>query len=157
MIYFAYGSNIDPFQMRHRCRSAQILGPGRLDGYRLHFPRHSFIRNSAVASIEPVAGWTVWGALYAVLESDLERLDACEGYRPGRKPAENSYYRIAVEAQNMEGNAVGAMTYRANPMAYASEPSRDYLGVIIRAAISLGLPEDYIGALQARPGEEAAA
>ncbi len=158
MIYFAYGSNIDPFQMRPRCRGAEIRGAGLLDGYRLCFPRYSFVRQSAVASIEEGPDAVVWGALYEIAESGLARLDACEGFHLVQRPGDNAFYRIEVEPRSREGETIKAFTYRANPMAYAGAPSYDYLAQIVRGATPLGIPDDYLQMLLTwRPPEEAAA
>lgn len=147
MIYFAYGGNIDAHQMRLRCRNARNVGIARLDGYRLSFPRYSFIRQSSLASVEEAIDQTVWGALYDVEESELRRLDICEGYflasdRPG-----NAFNRIDVQVHYKEGDRAAAFTYVANPMAYSGEPSHDYLSHLARCAAGLGFPDDYVQGL----------
>jgi gamma-glutamylcyclotransferase (GGCT)/AIG2-like uncharacterized protein YtfP len=144
MIYFAYGANIDPQQMRLRCRRARTLGPARLDGWRLCFPRYSFIRQSALASIEEAADESIWGALYEIEEADLRRLDACEGYYLAKDPLGNPYNRLEVEARYREGDRTKAFTYVATPMAYAGDPSHDYLSQIARCGAALGFPDDYV-------------
>ena len=40
-LYFAYGSNLDPTQMRRRCPTSAPAGPATLDGWRLAFGGHS--------------------------------------------------------------------------------------------------------------------
>ena len=149
MIYFAYGANIDPQQMRLRCRRGRSLGPARLDGYRLCFPRYSFIRQSALASIEKALEESVWGALYDVDEPDLMRLDVCEGYYVASDPAGNPANRIPVDAWDRDGIRAEAFTYVANPMAYAGEPSHGYLSQLARCGRALDFPEDYVAKILA--------
>ena len=144
MIYFAYGANIDPQQMRLRCRAARAIGPAWLAGYRLCFPRYSFIRQSALASIEEAADESVWGALYEIGDDDLKRVDACEGYYVVSDPGGNPYNRVEVDIRYKEGDRARAFTYIANPMAYGGEPSHDYLSQIARCGAALGFPDDYV-------------
>lgn len=157
MIYFAYGANIDQQQMRLRSRSARNVGLARLDGWRLCFPRYSFIRQSALASIEEAADESVWGALFEIADADMKRLDACEGYYVASDRQGNPFNRIDVEARYKEGDKVKAFTYVANPMAYAGEPSHDYLSQIARCGRALGFPEDYVERLLALIPEHAEA
>jgi gamma-glutamylcyclotransferase (GGCT)/AIG2-like uncharacterized protein YtfP len=149
MIYFAYGANIDPQQMRLRCRRGRNLGPARVDGYRLCFPRYSFIRQSALASIEKALEENVWGALYEIEESELARLDACEGYYVASDPAGNPVNRVQVEARDRDDGRVEAFTYVANPMAYAGEPSHGYLSQLARCGRALDFPDEYLAKILA--------
>jgi hypothetical protein len=149
MIYFAYGANIDPQQMRLRCRRGRSLGAARLDGYRLCFPRYSVIRQSALASIEKASDECVWGALYEVEDADLTRLDSCEGYYVASDPAGNPVNRIEVEPWDRDGGMVASFTYVANAMAYAGEPSHGYLSQLARSGRALDFPEDYVAKILA--------
>ena len=130
--------------MRLRRGGARQVGVARLDGYRLSFPRYSFIRQSALASIEEAVDEAIWGALYEVAESDLKRLDACEGYFVASDRAGNPYNRIDVQVRYLEGGRAAAFTYVASPMAYTGEPSREYLSHIARCGAALGFPDDYV-------------
>jgi len=149
MIYFAYGGNIDAQQMRLRCRNARSIGVARLDGYRLCFPRYSFIRQSSLASIEEAIDQSVWGALYDIEEAELQRLDTCEGYFVASDRQGNAFNRVDVHAHYKEGDRTAAFTYIANPMAYAGEPSHEYLSHIARCGAALGFPSDYVQGLLA--------
>ncbi|HZP20031.1 MAG TPA: gamma-glutamylcyclotransferase family protein [Bauldia sp.] len=151
MIYFAYGSNLDYLQMAARCPRARLVGPGKLEGYRLCFPRRSYVRNSAVASIEAAAEGTVWGALYEIGEADIDRFDAREGYNPRCRQEENISTRVPVTVRLSDGSTVEAMTYVANPAPNPGLPSADYLSVIINGAMACRASDDYIAMLQALP------
>jgi gamma-glutamylcyclotransferase (GGCT)/AIG2-like uncharacterized protein YtfP len=156
MIYFAYGSNLDRAQMQARCPESRFIVSARLDGHRLCFPRRSFIRNCATASIEPHVGSYVWGALYELTEEDFVRLDAREGYVAERHPAENNYNRAPILVRRPDGERVEAVTYVANPTPAPGPPSTEYLTLIINGAVFCRLPEDYIAMLRTFSTEPAA-
>jgi len=92
VLYFAYGSNLSWDQIRRRCPSARFLGVAELKNYRLCFPRKSQ-KGYGVASVEEIPGENVWGVVYQINEVDIGRLDAAEGYVPGRERDKNSYVR----------------------------------------------------------------
>lgn len=78
MLYFAYGSNLDPDRMKERCPSAQVIGSGALGGYRLTFTENN--AGKIVANIEEHEGSQVWGTIFHVEEADRKVLDKCEGH-----------------------------------------------------------------------------
>ena len=149
MFYFAHGSNIDRPQMQVRCPAAQYVAVAKANGYRLCFPRWSRVRASAVASIEAAKGETVWGVLYEIDQGGLDRLDIAEGLLPLRDPALNTCRRLVLEVERPDGRAVEAVTHVAIPAADPGKPSASYLLVLVRAAVALGLPEEFIARLKA--------
>jgi AIG2-like family len=156
MIYFAYGSNMDPAQMRERCPGSSARGTGLLAGYRLHFPRWSPRRGHAVASIEAHPEGGVWGVVYDMTPEDWPRLHPFEGHIAVGH-AENRYDLISVEVRADEGN-VSARTYIAMPDPQRPDPgltSVRYLRQMIDGAIAHGLPQDYLAMLRAVPTIEA--
>ena len=96
MLYFAYGSNMDPEQIEARCSEAEFVGIGVLPDHALCFPRRSNNRNCGVSSVAPVAGHDTWGVVYRLTPADLAGLDANEGFRSDRTAARNSYNRVEV-------------------------------------------------------------
>lgn len=78
MHYFAYGSNLDPVQMRRRCPRSTPLGRATLRQHRLVFPRPCAHWGGGVAGIEPHEPSNVEGVLYHLTDADLAALDACE-------------------------------------------------------------------------------
>jgi hypothetical protein len=149
MIYFAYGSNLDPVQWRERCPASAVVAVGRLAGHRLAFPRRSPVRNCAVASIVATAGSAVWGVLYAMDADDLAALDRREGWFPDR-PAESRYRRSGVTVESDRG-PVESVTYIAVPSPDPGLPSAAYLRHIVDGARHHRLPEEYIAMLEAIP------
>ncbi|MCB1498097.1 MAG: gamma-glutamylcyclotransferase [Bauldia sp.] len=155
MIYFAYGSNLDPVQWAERCPGSPLIGVARLDGYRLHFPRHSPVRRCAVASIEAVDGGmaesaVVWGALYRMSGKDFAALDAREGHFPDRAH-ESRYLRRTVRVLRPDRTTVEALTYVAIPSPDPGHPSRSYVKHLIDGAVHHGFPAAYVAGLKAIP------
>lgn len=149
MNYFAYGSNLDLVQMAERCPGAVLLGTARLAGHRLCFPRRSLVRGCAVASIEPLEGNMVWGAVYELGTEDIRNLDAREGYDPLAASAVNHYERVEVLVEMVSAERVTAETYIAVNEEYPGRPSPRYMKHIIDGALAHSFPESYVRMLQA--------
>ncbi|KAI3396799.1 hypothetical protein diail_11699 [Diaporthe ilicicola] len=80
-LYFAYGSNLSPEQMAHRCPDSIFLGKGTLRGHRWQ------INERGVANVVPTGRRRdlVEGLVYAVSAADERRLDRHEGVERGRR------------------------------------------------------------------------
>lgn len=156
MIYFAYASNLDPAQWGERCPASPLMGVASLRDHRLHFPRHSPIRNCAVASLEHAPGEVVWGALYRMDAADVAWLDNREGYYPQPDSEENRYDRLPVSVDTTEGYRVGAQAYIARHSEEPGLPSAEYLAHIIAGAEHHKFPDTYIAALRQFPTLEKA-
>lgn len=149
MFYFAYGSNLDLLQMQIRCPDAQFVATARLDGYRVCFPRKSFVRDCAVISIEPEAGESVWGALYELEPGDLARLDEREGYNPKRARPLNPNHRVTIRVETSDERTIVAETYMAEPTENPGLPSPHYIGYLVASAAECGLPKSHLVKLAA--------
>lgn len=153
MLYFAYGSNLDPEQMRSRCPANGIAGLAALRNYRLIFPLPSERWGGGVSSVQPVHGQTVWGALYELTDEDLASLDTYEGFRVGGDQ-HNLYEReqVSVDLVRPDDGSfprrVRAWIYIARPT-NPTPPSRRYLDTMLRGARYHRLPDDYIAGLEA--------
>lgn len=142
-LVFAYGSNMDPNQMRERCPASDLawfIASAR--GFKLVFPRESINRRCGVGSIQPEIGETVWGVVFAVSQQDLPRLDEFEGVGSG------AYERNKIVALDELNVAHTVWTYFAKPMG-VYQPSPEYLTLYVRGATYFGLPADYIARLEA--------
>ncbi len=93
MLYFAYGSNMDWNQMKARCPSAQFICKAILSNYRLDFTWHSTTRGCGVADAVKDSDSIIWGVVYQINDNDISTLDKKEGFQPGRKHNENTYFR----------------------------------------------------------------
>jgi gamma-glutamylcyclotransferase (GGCT)/AIG2-like uncharacterized protein YtfP len=148
MLYFAYGSNLDPDQMRARCPDSRVVGLAELPDHRLTFPLYSERWGGGTAGLAHAHGSSVWGALYELSDADLAALDAFEGWK-GPGDHHNLYDRelaTVVLTRADDGSIprrVRAYTYFArslNPTA----PSRRYLDTVLRGARYHRLPPEYI-------------
>jgi|SRR6267143_6687238 len=143
-IYFAYGSNLSPTQMRARCPSARLMGTGCLNGYRLGFTRRSVKWGGGVADLLPEPGAHVWGALYELSAEEFERLDFYEGV-----PA--AYKRELVELVDMSGVRWSAWAYFVVQKSPHVTPTHAYMRTILDGAREVDLPADYLEFLQGVP------
>ena len=75
MLYFAYGSNLNHFQMKRRCKDSVFLKKYELKGFRLNF-RSKY----RAADIEKKNNSIVPGALFEISKSDEKKLDVYEDY-----------------------------------------------------------------------------
>lgn len=73
-LYGAYGSNMNLWQIAHRCPDARVYGTGTIKDYRLTF------RASGVANIEPYMCDSVPIVLWNITNTCEKALDRYEGY-----------------------------------------------------------------------------
>ena len=91
MLYFAYGSNLNLFQMKRRCKDSVFLKNYELKGYRLNF-RSKY----RAADIEKNKNSLVPGALFEISKSDEKKLDVYEDYPILYKKLYFTYYNKTV-------------------------------------------------------------
>jgi hypothetical protein len=150
MIYFAYGSNMNPGEIARLCPEFRTLGVARLIDHRLCFPRYSRVLQCAVAGLEPAAGEAVWGVLYDIAEADEPVLQHNEGYDPYGTASANERILRAVTVLRLGGSEpVPAMAFFAVPDGTTERPSAPYLALIVDGAQYHGLPKAYVAALAA--------
>ena len=153
MLYFAYGSNLDPRQMKERSPGSRLVGMAALPDHRLVFPRYSTTWAGGTAGVQLAHGSTVWGMLFDVDEAEFVVLDRHEDFR-GPGDQHNGYDReqVTVDLTRPDDDSiprrVRAWIYLARP-SNPSPPSRRYLDTILRGARHHRLPEDYIAAIAA--------
>lgn len=148
MHYFAYGSDLDPNEMKAMCPGHRVVGLAMIPDHRLGFPLYSHQWEGGVAGLVHAHGRKVWGVLHELTEADQSALDAHEGWKgPGNQ--HNLYERETVTVELVrpeDGSAprrVRATTYlprQSNP----SAPSRRYLDALLRGAQHHRLPEEYV-------------
>ena len=113
MLYFAYGSNLNHFQMKRRCKDSIFLKKINLTNFTLNF-RSKY----RAADIEPKKNSIVPGALFEITKSDEKKLDAYEDYPVLYKKYYFTYYGKKV------------MTYRMTKKTPFMFPTERYLNVI---------------------------
>lgn len=141
-LYAAYGSNLDPAQMRERCPHSPVAGTGWIRGWRLTFGGEHLGWEGALATLVPDHFGDVFVALYDVTRTDERALDAWEGADHGL------YRKIRVMVHSLSGDVL-AWVYVLDAFE-GGLPSARYLGVLADAAETAGAPEDYVAALRAR-------
>jgi cation transport regulator ChaC len=135
--YFAYGSCMCPVDLKRSLGESThpyVLGPAVLEGYRLGFFRRSQRRNCGVLDVVPDGSSLVHGVLYHLpwrLSAELDKRE--EGYRRelvtvncgGRQYASTRTYTV-----------VSKLTQEIAPNDW-------YFNVVLRGAMTCGLPEQY--------------
>jgi hypothetical protein len=144
-LYAAYGSNMDPAQMRQRCPSAPFSGTGWIPGWRLTFGAEDVGWEGALATLVPdegADGSGVFVALYDLTAADEAALDAWEGADHGL------YRKVRLRVHTLAGDVV-AYAYALDAFE-GGLPSARYLGAIADAAEAAGAPADYLTGLRHR-------
>lgn len=138
--YFAFGANMHDSAFRDRRGICPLEWcAGRVRGYRLRFNLDGRPKGRAAPAnlcADPQA--EVWGVLYRITRRDLVRLDSTEGV-PGRR-----YRHLWVEAEDRDGNLLGAVTYIADGKPVDGNPSRRYITLLRDGARAHGLPEHWV-------------
>ena len=141
--YFAYGANMHDGAFRERRRMRPLeWRAGRVAEYRLRFNLEGRPRGKAApANICPDKGAEVWGVLYRITRRDLVRLNATEGI-PGWR-----YRPVWLEARDLTGNPLGAVSFIADGNEEDGNPSLRYLTLLREGARAHGLPQHWIAFL----------
>jgi gamma-glutamylcyclotransferase (GGCT)/AIG2-like uncharacterized protein YtfP len=142
-LYAAYGSNMDPVQMRERCPHSPEAGTGWLEDWRLTFGGEDLGWEGALATVVEEARSRVFVVLYEVSDGDEDALDRWDGVTLGY------YSKLKVRVATLEGSAL-AWLYVLNDYE-GGLPSARYLGIMADAAQAAGAPKDYVDTLRARP------
>jgi gamma-glutamylcyclotransferase (GGCT)/AIG2-like uncharacterized protein YtfP len=125
-LYFAYGSNLDPDQMKYRCPQATPLGTATLPRHRIAFAGYSHAREGAVATVLPESEATTPGLLYRLTLTDLELLDRFEGH-PG------FYLRSKRTVRDHRGRFQSAWVYQLPSEYPEGPPANEYFRMIQQA------------------------
>ena len=127
MLYFAYGSNLNLFQMKRRCKDSAFLKKYELKGYKLNF-RSKY----RAADIEKSKNSIVPGALFEISKSDEKKLDVYEDYPILYKKLYFKYYNKTV------------MTYIMVNKTEFRYPTERYLNVVKRGYKDCKLDMKYL-------------
>ena len=127
MLYFAYGSNLNHFQMKVRCNDGIFLKKINLKDFRL-----TFRSKYRAADIEKKKYSIVPGALYEISKSDEKKLDIYEDFPMLYKKYYFYYYDTKV------------MTYimvNKKPFKY---PTEHYLNIVKQGYKDCNLDGKYL-------------
>ena len=127
MFYFAYGSNLNHFQMKKRCKDSIYLKKIRLKDFKL-----TFRSKYRAADIEPKKWSIVPGGLFEISKSDEKKLDIYEDYPKLYKKYYFYYYGKKV------------MTYLMVKKSPFKFPTERYLNVVKRGYKDCALDIKYL-------------
>jgi len=139
--YFVYGSNLDLPQMKRRCPSSKLISKGSLSGYRLTFNRFSSGWGGGVADVIQDQGSKVWGLVFELSDTDLERLDRYEGYH---KDWTSLYERWKTVIDTPNGQVSDVWVYTVVEKQKFVKPTPEYLQIIKDAAMKWNFPKAYL-------------
>lgn len=115
-----------------------VIGAATLHGYRLGFYRRSLLRNCGVLDIVPDANSRVEGVLYQLPWRLSELLDEREEVPRG------GYRQETIEVNCQNQRYTNVRTYVVvNKLPDELAPNDWYFNVVLRGAVTCGLPEQY--------------
>ena len=127
MLYFAYGSNLNHFQMKRRCKDSVFIKKINLKDFRL-----TFRSKYRAADIEPKKNSIVPGGLFEISKSDEKKLDLYEDFPILYKKFYFSYYGKKV------------MTYTMVKKSPFQFPTERYLNVVKQGYKDCGLDKKFL-------------
>ena len=127
MLYFAYGSNLNHFQMKRRCKDSVFLKKINLTNFKL-----TFRSKYRAADIEPKKNSIVPGALFKISKSDEKKLDVYEDYPNLYKKYYFTYYGKKV------------MTYIMTKKTLFVYPTERYLNIVKKGYQDCYLDKNYL-------------
>ena len=127
MLYFAYGSNLNHFQMKKRCKDSVFLKRINLSNFEL-----TFRSKYRAADIEPKKNSIVPGALFKISKSDEKKLDVYEDYLVLYKKYYFTYYNKKV------------MTYTMIKKSPFKFPTERYLNIVTRGYHNCKLDKKFL-------------
>ena len=127
IFYFAYGSNLNHYQMKRRCKDSIFLKKINLKDFQL-----TFRSKYRAADIEPKKNSLVPGGLFEISKSDEKKLDIYEDYPNLYQKYYFYHYRKKV------------MTYTMVKKTPFRFPTERYLSVVKRGYRDCGLDNKYL-------------
>ena len=127
MLYFAYGSNLNHFQMKRRCKDSIFIKNINLKDFKL-----TFRSKYKAADIEFKKNSLVPGGLFEISKSDEKKLDTYEDYPILYKKYYFTYYGKKV------------MTYIMTKKTIFTYPTQRYLNTIKRGYKDCDLDKKYL-------------
>ena len=127
MLYFAYGSNLNHFQMKRRCKDSIFIKKINLKDFKL-----TFRSKYRAADIQPKKNSLVPGGLFEISKNDEKKLDVYEDYPILYKKYYFKYYQRKV------------MTYTMVKKTKFIYPTKKYLNVVKRGYKDCKLNKKYL-------------
>ena len=133
ILYFAYGADIDPREMRQIDERCESMGVARTEGQRLAFTPDGW------ANLGPEPGAVAWGILWLVPATHLAAMDAAAATR--------GFVRDVMFVVSPAGPRVPATTYR-HPTASGGRPQPEAIAALVAGARAAKLDKAYIAELE---------
>ena len=127
MLYFAYGSNLNHFQMKRRCKDSVFLKKYNLTEFRL-----TFRSKYRAADIERNKNSIVPGGIFEISKSDEKKLDLYEDFPVLYKKIYINYYNKKM------------MTYTMVNKTEFRYPTERYFNVVKKGYKDCGLDIKYL-------------
>ena len=127
MLYFAYGSNLNHFQMKRRCKDSVFLKKINLKSFKL-----TFRSKYRAADIEKKKNSIVQGGLFEISKSDEKKLDIYEDFP-------NLYKKFYFYH-----NGKKVMTYTMVKKTPFKFPTERYLNIVKRGYEDCSLDSKYL-------------
>ena len=127
MLYFAYGSNLNHFQMKRRCKDSKFIKKISLNNFSL-----TFRSKYRAADIEHKKNSKVPGGLFEISKSDEKKLDIYEDYPILHKKFYFSHYNKKI------------MTYTMMKKSKFRYPTERYLNVVKQGYRDCKLDNKYL-------------
>ena len=134
MLHFAYGANMHRAIMSRHAPAAVPVGAASLADHRF------IVSADGYASVVPERGHTVHGVLWRIVPRDRVALDAWENIAA-------ELYRAETVPVRCGGRLRPALIYIARG-SRAGRPKAGYMELVVAAARTWALPEDYIAGLR---------
>ena len=127
MLYFAYGSNLNHFQMKRRCKDSVFLKKINLKNFKL-----TFRSKYRAADIDQKKNSIVPGGLFEISRSDEKKLDIYEDFPILYKKFYFNYYDKRI------------MTYTMVKKTSFMFPTKRYLDVVTRGYKDCKIDNKYL-------------
>jgi len=138
-LYFAYGSNMNPNQIHARCTHPEFVALAKLPDHEVNFFGNSRVWDGAQETVIPSPGKIVYGVIYKLTKSDWDRLDS---WQDVRLDGTGAYFHFPTIIEDLTGKKHFVLTYKKCYQGESQLPSKEYLDLIIQAAIFHDLPID---------------
>lgn len=139
--YFAYGSCMCPVDLKRSLGESThpyVVNTGILKGYRLGFYLYSPTRKCGVLDVVKDSKHSVKGVLYQLPWRLSDYLDNREGV------SQNLYHHEIVDIHCQEQIYKNVRTYVVvNKLTQEMAPNDWYFNIVLRGAVTCGLPEEY--------------
>ncbi len=145
LLYFAYNARISPTEMNEVAPHARFEFIAHLPEWGLEFPIANETWGGALPAVKPESGSTVWGAVYEIPATDLDKLNAVE--------AREQRAAMTVEAMDRNGRRHQVVVHLLDGDASvngngSSRPSADYLRLMVDGSRHWSLPFGWIAGLE---------